>query len=84
MEVWLFDGARGLSTLTSKKVRWEKLPQKWQKPSVAMSRLAPSSMIAEARFNVSLESAVFVGLEENVALVAWREDWLRIQSGWTG
>ena len=35
MEVWLFDGARGLSTLMSKEVCWEELPQE---PSAAMSR----------------------------------------------
>ena len=47
----LFEGACGLNTLTSKNVLCEEHPQN---PSAAMSRRAPSSVLAEDRCIVSV------------------------------
>ena len=53
MEVCQFDGARGLSTLMSKKVCWGRTTTRTISCNVEWR--APSSVITEPRCNVSLE-----------------------------
>ena len=54
----VLDGASGFRTLTSKNVfsKWQP-----QKPSAAMSDLAPMSVMAEASLKVSLVTGCKVG-----------------------